>query len=66
MKTDVNGCSTTKPGQEQYEYYYRDGKRFIQYDYRLADGRLYSCCCKTLPFARARRDEWLKKLNVSK
>ncbi len=61
MKTDVNGCSTTARGQEQYERYYCVGLRGwrIQYDYRTADGRLFSCVARNLSDARRKRDAWL-------
>lgn len=63
MKTDVNGCSTTQKGQEQWEEYYsihaRDYR--IQYDYRTPNGELFSCIAIDLESARAKRDEWLKK-----
>jgi hypothetical protein len=63
MKTDINGCSTTPAGQEQYEKYYDNilrGTR-VQYDYRTPEGKLFSCIAKSLEAARARRDAWLMK-----
>jgi len=66
MKTDVNGCSTCPPGQEQAEIFWlkRLGKDIarVQYDYRHPDGRLFSCVAPNLEAARARRDEWLRRL----
>jgi len=62
MKTDVNGCSTCPPGEEQYEDYYSAifrGWR-VQYDYRTLEGKLFSCVAKSLVEARIRRDEWLQ------
>ncbi|MHC4676538.1 MAG: DUF3873 family protein [Planctomycetota bacterium] len=61
METDVNGCSTTAAGQEQYEEYYSDLARGwrVQYDYRIPEGKLFSCVAKTLEDARQRRDDWL-------
>lgn len=64
MKTDKNGCSTVKPGEEQYEGYYSyiaRGDR-IQYDYRSQSGRLFSCIGKTLAECRNKRDKWLSLL----
>lgn len=67
MKTDVHGCSTTQPGQEQYEYFevggYPGGKKSkrVQYDYRTPQGKLFSCIAKSLDEARSRRDAWLKE-----
>jgi hypothetical protein len=63
MKTDINGCSTTARGQEQYEEYYSSIAREyrIQYDYRTPEGKLFSCVAKTLEAARAKRDAWLEK-----
>ena len=65
MKTDVNGCSTCKPGQEQYEYFNttigRKNVRKIQYDYRHKDGELFSCVANSLDEAREKRDQWMEK-----
>ena len=63
MKTDVNGYSTTKPGEEQYEYYYAGPVQIerVQYDYRTPEGKLFSCTADDLKSARAKRDAWLKK-----
>lgn len=62
MKTDINGCSTTAAGQEHHESYYSPilRMRMIQYDYRTADGELFSCCAPNLGVARERRDKWLE------
>jgi hypothetical protein len=61
MKTDVNGCSTTEVGQEQWEYFYSylTGFYRVQYDYRSTDGKLFSCIAKDLDQAREKRDKWL-------
>ena len=65
MKTDVNGCSTTTAGQEQYCFYEvrvgRADRRLVQYDYRTPDGRLFSCVAQNLDDARKRKDAWLHK-----
>lgn len=63
MKTDINGCSITKPGEEHWEEYFSklaQGIR-VQYDYRTPDGELFSCIAKTLGAARQKRDQWLEK-----
>ena len=63
MKTDVNGCSTTKAGQEQYDFFYSKlarGDR-VQYDYRTPKGKLFSCVAASLDAARMKRDLWLEK-----
>lgn len=59
MKSDINGCSTTEPGKEQYEYFKSPRGRRIQYDYRTPDGKLFSCIAKTIGEARQRRDAWM-------
>ena len=63
MKTDLDGCSTTAAGQEQYCYYDvrvgRVSRRLVQYDYLTPDGRLFSCVAQNLDDARKRRDTWL-------
>lgn len=49
------------PGEEQHEYY-KDRvarKRRCQYDYRAADGELFSCVRLSLADCRRARDEWL-------
>jgi len=55
------------PGQEQHEYYKCrvTRKRRCQYDYRAADGRLFSCVRPTLEACRAARDEWAASEGVS-
>lgn len=65
MRTDVNGCSTTANGQEQYEYYTNAyGEKRVQYDYRIPKGKLFSCVALNLEFAREKRDAWLQKQAV--
>ena len=55
-------------GQEQHEIYNAPGRgskpgpERCQYDYRSADGQFFSCVAKSLEYARARRDKWLKTL----
>jgi hypothetical protein len=61
MKTDVNGCSTCQPGQEQWEEFRLFSKLYIQYDYRTLDGKLFSCIAPSLDAARTKRDMWLTK-----
>jgi hypothetical protein len=60
----INGASTTKkPGQEQYETFTSKiggkTKKYCQYDYRNADGELFSCVKPTLEACRAARDAWV-------
>ena len=56
-------------GQEQYEEYEsRCGSRKnwglrVQYDYRDADGELFSTVQKTLEACRLKRDEWVAQHN---
>lgn len=61
----VNGCSTCKNGEENYEKFtvLLNGKKvtMYQYDYRSADGVLFSCCARTLEECRKRRDVKLMK-----
>jgi hypothetical protein len=51
-------------GGEQYETYTpairKAGKR-VQYDYRRADGELFSTVKRTLDECRAARDAWIDK-----
>lgn len=64
MKNDLNGCSTTPKGQENYETFYpshRPMEMFYQYDYRHIDGKLFSCIGRTLKACRDKRDKWLNK-----
>jgi len=60
MKSDINGYSTCPKGHEQYEFFSRKDKDYVQYDYRTEDGKLFSCITKTLEEARLKKDEWLK------
>lgn len=51
------------PGVEQHEIFFagvgRRGKKMVQYDYRAADGELFSCVRLTLEACLRARDEWL-------
>lgn len=65
MESDINGLSTCKPGQEQYEAYCDSrGRQLVQYDYRRIDGELFSTVAKSLEGARNKRDNWLIKKNL--
>ena len=49
-------------GTEQYERFQTPaGNTRVQYDYRAADGKLFSCIALTLEHARQKRDTWLKE-----
>jgi hypothetical protein len=61
MKTDVKGCSTTEAGTEHYESFEYRHKKFIQYDYRHTDGRLFSCIGNTLKQCRETKNLWLSQ-----
>ena len=68
MKTDRNGCSTCPIGAEQWEEFewsWRQGEKRVQYDYRHANGQLFSCVAPTLENARSRRDRWLRDLEAA-
>lgn len=58
------GISTTRnTGEEKYERFsFRDRPRkfFYQYDYRHADGELFSCVRPSLKECREAREEWIK------
>ena len=63
MKSDNNGVSTCRPGEEKFEFFetklgHQSACR-LQYDYRTPDGMLFSCIAKSLNEARAKRDAWL-------
>ena len=63
MKTDINGCSTTAAGHEQWEEYTSiSGHPMVQYDYRTLQGELFSCVSHSIDVARARRDTWLDRV----
>ena len=68
MKSDVNGCSACAKGAENHESFItrigRKKVKRIQYDYRHANGKLFSCVAKTLEAARARKDNWIKQGEV--
>ena len=63
MKSDVRGCSTCLPGQEQWENYPVGYLKQIwcQYDYRTPDGELFSTVAKSLTKAREKKRAWLKR-----
>lgn len=56
---DPKGISN---GEEQYESFERPfmRKKYVQYDFRDADGELFSTVKPTLDECRAAKDEWLK------
>jgi len=64
MKTDVNGCSTTAKGTENFERFQSkvNGRYqwFYQYDYRTSKGNLFSCVKSTLAKCREARDKAVK------
>jgi len=64
MKTDLNGCSTTAKGQENYEKFQTkvNGRYqwFYQYDYRTQSGELFTCVKPTLEKCRESRDRHIK------
>jgi len=53
-----NGVSTTTATeQEQFETFTAKGKTFVQYDYRSADGKLFSIVKPSLELCRQARDK---------
>ena len=61
-----NGVTTTtEPHTERYETFKNHGKKYVQYDYRAADGELFSCVGKTLNECRTKCNEW-KRINNKK
>ena len=66
MRSDVNGCSTCRAGEEKFEVFRfksrRKSKSYVQYDYRAKSGELFSTVAPTLEKARELRDEWLNKI----
>lgn len=58
-----NGCSVCQLGKENYTTYNTKlrGKRvrMYQYDYRIEDCELFSCCAPTLEACREKRNKWL-------
>jgi uncharacterized protein DUF3873 len=61
VESDIKGCSTCPKGQEQHETFMRDGKEFVQYDYRTNGGELFSCVAGSLELARQQRDSWMAR-----
>ena len=65
MRSDKKGCSVCLPGQEKYETFTArvNGRvcKYVQYDYRGVDGKLFSTVASKLETCRARRDAWLVK-----
>lgn len=61
MKNDVNGCSTTAKGSENYESFYSSvvKKQLVQYDFRSESGELFSCVAANLDLCRSKRDNWI-------
>jgi len=66
MKTDVMGCSTCKIGDERYEVFQTGGRRrkkYVQYDYRHVNGKLFSCVGVSVEACRKKRDNWIDEMN---
>lgn len=63
MRTDKDGRSTCKPGEEHWEEYWSFtlGKNLIQYDYRTPGGKLFSCIDLSLDLARKQKNKWLER-----
>jgi len=64
-KLTVNGVSTTTtPGQEQHEYFYRGTrsrkKRYCAYEYRHTDGELFAIVKPTLKECIDARVAWME------
>jgi len=59
MKTDKNGCSICPNSGERYETFHNQGKWYVQYDFRMNTGELFSCVCSTIEECRQRRDTWI-------
>jgi hypothetical protein len=64
MKADVKGCSTCPKGEERWEYFWpgfgkHTMRRFVQYDFRLHNGKLFTCVKPTLEECREARDRAL-------
>jgi hypothetical protein len=53
-----SGMSTCKVGEEKWEQFYDRiaRKDLVQYDFRNADGQLFSCIAPTLEKAREKRE----------
>jgi hypothetical protein len=62
MKSDINGNSQCTAGSENFESFKSTatGRTMYQYDYRTADGRLFSTVSPDLDVCRKRRDAWMK------
>ena len=65
MKSDVNGCSTTVRGAENWERFQLPDRRnrlqwFVQYEYRHTNGKLFTCIKSTLAECRCARDRQLQ------
>ena len=62
-----NGISTTQAGQEQYETFYsaHRGRKVsrVMYDYKTAEGDLFSVVAPTLQECHLKGDEWFAKRN---
>jgi hypothetical protein len=63
MKTDLNGVSQCPKEQENYESFTYKGKEFIQYEYKLESGELFTTVQKTLELCREKRDKYFDKQN---
>ncbi len=60
-----NGITTLTTTGEQHQTFIRTEngkkKKYVQYDYRHTNGKLFSCIKKTLQACRVARDEWITK-----
>lgn len=50
------------PGQENWEEFTHRGREYFQYDYRHANGQLFSCVGDSLDECREKRQKWIAKM----
>jgi len=61
---DDRGCSICTAGDERWDSFTTTrGNVRVQYDYRTAEGILFSTVAESLEECRARRDSWAVELH---
>jgi hypothetical protein len=63
MTLHTNSVSTCNLGEEKWEkfYSYILKQNMIQYEFRFANGELFSCTASSLAEARIKRDQYIVK-----
>ena len=68
MTLNTNGISTCNSNEEKFQRFYSHilKQNMIQYEFRFADGELFSCTANSLAGARTKRDQRAARKNIER